>query len=196
MITNFDCFESETESIHPLTELVNKALASLTNNSTDVFSYLDEIDKYFQESPALQTEIPSSDLDAISNSWLDVSLLERIDVELYFPLYFRNYIYSQILLLDFRNLIYFLLKHLKPQKDQYLESFVTKSIMYGSINAIDMIMFEWMIDHPNMLIGGSNVLTLSLMFGRIGIAELLTTKYHCELEKFTDTSGKRPTINS
>lgn len=190
MITSFNCYEGESDHIHPLTGLINNAIASMTLNSTDVFTYLDEIDIYFQQTPATQTEIPPSDLRAIADSWVDQDILSRLDIELYFPLYFRNYIYSQIIHLDFRHLSFYLLLELKPQKETYLESFITKAIMYNSINTVDMLMFEW-IEHPNQVISGSNLLTIALMHGKIQLADMLYGKYGCDLDAFTDSVGDR-----
>lgn len=190
MITSFNCYEDETQHIHPLTGLINNAIKSMTHNSTDVFTYLKQIDRYFQQTPATQTEIPPSDLRAIADSWVDQDILSRVDVDLYFPYYFRSYIYSQIIQLDFRHLTFYLLRDLKSQKGKYLESFITKAIMYNSINTVDMLMFEW-IDNPNQVISGSNLLTIALKFGKLEISDMLHSKYGCLLDEFTDAEGVR-----
>lgn len=188
MIPSFNCYEDDSHQIHPLTELINKAISSVTLNSTDVFTYLKEIDTYLQQIPATQTELLPSDLKAIADSCVDQEILNRLDVELYFRNYFHTYIYSQIIQMDFRHLSYFLLRKLKPQKETYLESFITKAIMFNSINTVDMLMFEW-LENPNQVISGSNLLTIALKNGKIEIADMLHAKYGCELDAFTDVDG-------
>ena len=190
MITTFNCYEDESDHIHPLKELINKVISSVTFNSTEVFTYLKQLDTYLQQIPATQTELLPSDLKAIADSCIDQEILNRFDVELYFRNYFHTYIYSQIIQMDFRHLSFYLLRELKPHKETYLESFITKAIMYNSINTVDMLMFEW-IENPNQVISGSNLLTIALKNGKIEIADMLYAKYGCLLDEFTDADGVR-----